>query len=48
MGKRKISSTLDFDLMSYLELSVKSKKFSSISHGLEYCVYMTRKIEESK
>jgi Arc/MetJ-type ribon-helix-helix transcriptional regulator len=43
--KKSISVTIDEDLLKWLESQVKTKRFSSISHGLDFCVNEQKKRE---
>jgi len=36
--KAKLSITVDEDLLKWLDLQIKKKKFASRSHGFEYAV----------
>ena len=45
--KKQTTVTLDFEVMDFLQEQIKTKRFSSISHGVNYAVYKLMK-EESK
>lgn len=38
LPKTKLSITIDEDLIRWLDLQIKKKKFASRSHGFEYAV----------
>lgn len=47
-GKKKQTTvTLDAEVMGFLQDQIKVKRFSSISHGVNYAVFILMK-EESK
>lgn len=37
-NKAKISATIDKELIAWIDKNVKTKRFSSRSHGIEYCI----------
>jgi Arc/MetJ-type ribon-helix-helix transcriptional regulator len=45
-NKQQKTVTLDRDTLEYLEKGVKEKRFSSISHGIDYAVYELKKREQ--
>jgi Arc/MetJ-type ribon-helix-helix transcriptional regulator len=45
--KKQTTVTLDAEVMDFLHEQIKVKRFSSISHGVNYAVYKLMK-EESK
>jgi Arc/MetJ-type ribon-helix-helix transcriptional regulator len=45
--KKQTTVTLDAEVMNFLQEQIKVKRFSSISHGVNYAVYKLMK-EESK
>jgi Arc/MetJ-type ribon-helix-helix transcriptional regulator len=46
MPKEKISATIDEDLLKWARSQVKSKRFASVSHALEYALNELKKAEE--
>jgi|Deesub1362A_J573_1020465.scaffolds.fasta_scaffold00104_37 Arc/MetJ-type ribon-helix-helix transcriptional regulator len=45
MGKRKVSITIDDDLLEWIKREVKRNRFASISHA---AVYALRRLKESE
>lgn len=45
MGKRKISVTIDDDLLKWVEKEIRRNRFASFSHA---CVYALRRLKESE
>ena len=37
--KKQTTITLDAEVMAFLQEQIKTKRFSSISHGINYAVY---------
>jgi Arc/MetJ-type ribon-helix-helix transcriptional regulator len=48
MVKKKITITLDEDLLKFLEKKTKEKEFSSISHGIQRSVLRLKQESEKK
>lgn len=38
MGKEKVSVSIDENLLKWLDSQIKTKRFASRSHGIEYAV----------
>ena len=45
MSKRKVSVTIDSDLLDWIEKQIKRNRFASISHA---CVYALRRLKEEE
>jgi len=51
MSKKKHTTvTIDIEIIKWIKEQIEKKRFSSISHGLEWCVYqiMEKEREEEK
>ena len=48
MVKTQVTISLDSRFLEWLDEGMKSLKFASRSHGIEYCVNQAMKEEESK
>ena len=48
--KKKVQKTvtLDVDTLEFLQKGVDNKRFSSISHGIDFCVYEVKKKENKE
>ena len=47
LTKKKTSVSLDDDLLAWIQSKIKTKKFSSVSHAIEYALEKLRR-EETK
>lgn len=46
--KSKLSITVDSDLVEWLDSQIETKRFSSRSHGIEYCVNYVKELEREQ
>jgi Arc/MetJ-type ribon-helix-helix transcriptional regulator len=46
MGKLKTSVSLDEELLKWIERKIKEKKFTSVSHAVEYALEQLRNQEK--
>ncbi len=42
MVKKKVSATIDDNLIKWIDSQVKKKKFANRSHGLEFCLQQVK------
>jgi Arc/MetJ-type ribon-helix-helix transcriptional regulator len=45
MAKRKLSVTIDSELVNWVEERIKEKRFANISHALEYALFKLKQEE---
>lgn len=48
MPKRKLSITVDSELIKWIDEEIEKKRFSSRSHGFEFCVNHVKVKEKRK
>ena len=46
--KKQTTVTLDREVMAFLQEQIKNKRFSSVSHGINFALYKLMKEEEKK
>jgi Arc/MetJ-type ribon-helix-helix transcriptional regulator len=46
--KKQTTVTLDKEVMDFLQEQIKTKRFSSVSHGINFALYKLMKEEEKK
>ena len=46
--KKQTSVTLDKEVMDFLQEQIKTKRFSSVSHGVNFAVYKLMKEEKEQ
>ncbi len=48
MTRKKRTVTLPEDVLGWIEKQMKIRRFSSVSHALEFCVYQVMQKEKTK